>query len=630
MLLIEGLAGLRSVLGRRALATLLVGFTSLPCAGQQGLTPPPEISFEDGAGVNLLSGYPVFKLSDVKIGQGENMLHHTIATYDGFFRGFRDNFELSATISGTTSVMYGLNTSYLVRKVTVGAKSQDFSVETGSLFDFATYTPEKNDGASLIQNADDTFTYVDSSGAVAEIGETRPGSEYPYGGKVTYPNGFELTITQRKFRTESVNTNTGLQLKYFYRRNTLPEEPTSNQRDEFFYPSRIVALNNAFDYCAPTATACSFDYEWPTVNYVWPHHDEMSSDDGTGTAIFKVIDPEGGVTTYKHEFFSAQRYQSLPPFEPRITQVKSKTSNSVATSTFDYANNILCRLDGGNWDCNKLRSNVVAEAKVGGAEWHYRYDAPSATFVGYAASTGPNGVASVVTNVGAASPRLTNVETPAGVSNVRFYQNEHNKVKSATVKGKDLGYVYDARGNLIQTTQTGVSGSNEAGVAIVQSAGYEPECNDDNIKWCNKPLWVKDAKNNQTDYEYYDDTGQIKSVVKPADANGVRPQTFYRYEDRYAWYKSASGYVQADTPMSLLVEKVTCSGGSMVAGECAAQGNQLTTRYVYGPDQGPNNLWLRGVERVAGGEVRRTCYQYDMYGNVVSESTPKAALSSCQ
>jgi hypothetical protein len=64
-------------------------------------------------------------------------------------------------------------------------------------------------------------------------------------------------------------------------------------------------------------------------------------------------------------------------------------------------------------------------------------------------------------------------------------------------------------------------------------------------------------------------------------------------------------------------------------GVCAIPGDETLTTYDYGPDSGPNNLWLRGVVVTAGGVSPRTCYAYDKWGNRISATSPRAGLTSC-
>lgn len=58
----------------------------------------------------------------------------------------------------------------------------------------------------------------------------------------------------------------------------------------------------------------------------------------------------------------------------------------------------------------------------------------------------------------------------------------------------------------------------------------------------------------------------------------------------------------------------------------------MRTVYDYGPDGVPNNLLLRGVvtDAAPGGLSSRTCYAYDALANKISETSPRAGLTSCQ
>jgi hypothetical protein len=63
---------------------------------------------------------------------------------------------------------------------------------------------------------------------------------------------------------------------------------------------------------------------------------------------------------------------------------------------------------------------------------------------------------------------------------------------------------------------------------------------------------------------------------------------------------------------------------------CAGGANdEVVTTYDYGPNGGPNNLLLRGKVVTFAGQSRRTCYGHDLYGNQISETEPRAGLTSC-
>jgi YD repeat-containing protein len=136
---------------------------------------------------------------------------------------------------------------------------------------------------------------------------------------------------------------------------------------------------------------------------------------------------------------------------------------------------------------------------------------------------------------------------------------------------------------------------------------------------------------NETDYVYDPQHGGVLSITSPADANGIRPQSRFAYVQRYAWFLNASGQmVRSTDPVWKLASQSVCrSGAAAAGGGCAIPGDETLTTYDYGPDSGPNNLWLRGEVVTAGGVSRRTCYTYDRRGNRISATSPRAGLTSC-
>lgn len=152
------------------------------------------------------------------------------------------------------------------------------------------------------------------------------------------------------------------------------------------------------------------------------------------------------------------------------------------------------------------------------------------------------------------------------------------------------------------------------------------------MKACNKPLSTTDAKGNVTNYTYDPTHGGLLTQSGPA-VGGVPPRTKYSYMQRSAWIKNAGGgYSQAATPVWVLTEERSCrtSTLNLSTGACSAGSSDLVrTTYDYGPNSGPNNLWLRGVAVIADGQTLRTCYRYDGYGRRISETSPNANLTSC-
>lgn len=191
--------------------------------------------------------------------------------------------------------------------------------------------------------------------------------------------------------------------------------------------------------------------------------------------------------------------------------------------------------------------------------------------------------------------------------------------------GGKLTLSYDARGN--RTLRTYEASDDSSLISI--EAHFPDACG--NMIFCNKPEWTEDARDNRTDYEYDPVHGGVTKVTKPADNNGVRPQVRYYYEQRYAWLKtSAGGYARASAPVWVLTQEEYCRTTVAVGNGCGGgASDEVVTTYDYGPDAGPNNLWLLGKTVTSEGESLTTCYTYNVFGDLLSETTPNANLSAC-
>jgi hypothetical protein len=191
--------------------------------------------------------------------------------------------------------------------------------------------------------------------------------------------------------------------------------------------------------------------------------------------------------------------------------------------------------------------------------------------------------------------------------------------------GMQATYLHDTFDNIYQTTITPNTGSLLP--SIVTKATFD--CS--NMVWCNKPTTTTDGNQNVTTYTYSPVHGQILTKTGPA-VGGVNPQTRYSYTQRYAWIANGSGgYVQTASPIWLLTQESFCKVGAPNSSGvgCALAGDEVITTYDYGPNNGPNNLLLRGKVEDAGGLSLRTCYTYDQLGRKISETAPRAGLTTC-
>lgn len=192
---------------------------------------------------------------------------------------------------------------------------------------------------------------------------------------------------------------------------------------------------------------------------------------------------------------------------------------------------------------------------------------------------------------------------------------------------------------MISRSDTAAAGSAQAGQVITTTAGYPATCT--NMKICNKTIWEKDGNGNQTDFVYHAESGQLSRVTAPAAANGIRPQTRYKYDKFYARYKINSGSVTTSSdPIWLVTEESYCIKGAAkapVTGEItpALEGcslgssDEVKITYEYDDAIGVTNLYMKAKVIKADNVTRRTCYEYDIYGNQIGETKPLGTASVC-
>lgn len=583
---------------------------------------PPEVSVMDETGVNVLSGLPSFHQTDVEIGTGTSKLTHTISSYDtGYFWGFQNNLSAGAGSFDGTVARFGK---------LPGSSPQRFQPNGAG-----GYSPSNRDGATLTQNADGSFNYTAADGT-----QVTPG-------KTIYPNGFEIVAHAggegeiinpntglMASRTMSYTTNTGLQLKYTY---------ASTAYDSYWYfPSGAVAINNAYDYCNPLSYACTYTLSWPKSTYVWPAGNKMfalhSEGAASAEAVFTVTDAKGAKTHYVHnrinvngpndkghEYASQYDINGDPLYVTRLTRVHIGSLTSEPVKKYTYMN-FSQRYPRGSmgsvvWEY-RLRNALSYETSIGDAKWTYDHTQADTQYRSTGKSIGPRGNTVAIMALGGDAPRSLTITVP--FAGAYYHDDEPNRVKEAYENGYKFLYAYDSRGNITERRHVPSDGSAD----LVLTAGYDTDCN--NLKTCNKPNWTKDANGNQTDYEYHAASGQVTKVTSPADANGIRPQTRYSYTQKFAWFKNASGhYARASTGIWLLTKEAYCRTSAATESGCSLAGDEVVTTYDYGPDAGPNNLFLRGVSVSDGSKTLTTCYDYDPFGNQIAETKPRAGVTSC-
>ena len=116
---------------------------------------------------------------------------------------------------------------------------------------------------------------------------------------------------------------------------------------------------------------------------------------------------------------------------------------------------------------------------------------------------------------------------------------------------------------------------------------------------------------------------------RPADSHGVYPETHYVYEKKRAhYYSTTTGAWIEGTDIWMKTAERYCMDSNYTSRAPTATcelNDEVVTSYEYSA----NNLFLKGVTVTSPDGTLRTCYQYDMYGNQIGKTQPKANLTSC-
>lgn len=468
--------------------------------------------------------------------------------------------------------------------------------------------------------------------------------------KIVYPNGFTIYVGS----LVGVTTNTGFTLRYEFD-STDPGLDASKQNRSFpsgsnvpavstafrqAHPKYIRAINAAIEFCdISTSTPCPLTKNWPTATFTWPGG--MPRAMFIDRSTFSVTNAAGVKTDLIYEAQDAgiptnPAIPSNTPWKsvaPRLVEIKSAGATA-STAFYTYRNeNPKTTVTGGNgfpsvitahYDEKVLPGILTSATGMQGSQSYSDGDLREYHGKTYSG-------ADVVVDQYTTSPVgiLERVIDSKGGRVILFALDYRNFVTKETFGwAPDKVYEYDARGNVNKITQgPGFS-----------SASYPATCT--NRKTCNQPDWVEDPKRNRTDFTYHQLSGQVETVTLPANKNGKRAQTRYEYTPLQATYLSASG-TTTGTPIYLKTAEKYCmngnfngagDGNSVFSGACELGANdEVVTRYEYDTTR---NLRLKGktvtaVNTANVQTVKRTCYQYDIYNNVIGETQPNANPASC-
>lgn len=614
---------------------------------------PVDVKIEDENNIDVLTGSAHFAIPDASVGDLTHV--KTVWAYDRSTQPElstnpppeQDNFiggltyEDARDYSNFNPSQWMPKPYYQIRINGIGGNiyinqdhsllSHDGNTLTGT--GVTTWVPSgtTRDHPEVLDVNEGTWTFTSRDGALVDIDtNSRPRvnqySQYiGIATKITYPTGLIVHVNYRSDcigstpRVQSVTRNDGLMLKYTYADSTCAAMLTG-----------VIAINLAYEYCDPLADTCSVDPKWRRSQY--------SYTTVGGKYGYNVNDQTGTLSRFTMDKWG--RVQSYQP--PHGTDETAYTyCLSYFTSTTPGYNQQQPTLSGPNAAdpdesfCGEL---VAAGTNTIPAQWSYiRNRILTATHSG---KTWNYSLPTLLAGSNSPYPRQYTINRPIqlptfvqvdvrpggglmgfinpALANIGYADAESQYVHTAQTRGQPLRtFTYDARGNILSDGIT--------------SASYDATCG--NAVKCNKPNWVKDAAGNESDFTYDPVHGGVLTETRPADPNGIRPQNRYTYVQRYAWFLNSGGTLTRSTdPIWKLASVSYCRTGAPGASGtgCAIAGDEVVTTYDYGPDSGPNNLWLRGQVVTAGGQSLRTCFGYDKFGNKISETPPRAGLAVCQ
>jgi RHS repeat-associated protein len=542
-------------------------------------SPPPVFSSVDSNGVDLVTGAFNVSTVDLTIGQPNAGGLAFGRTFIG--SGWRHNYVGTLTDVNGEAV------------VSLGGSSESFSIGSGG----TTFTSLQGSGSTLTYNSGTAkYTYASSTGMVAIFDgllfEYDGGTDATMGRiiSITSPNGEVTTFHYRTIqfaesgtilralRLQSVTNNFGYQLHFDYAIETTTQ---GSALADWRRITSVTAINNAIDYCDPTADNCTgLSSTWPSVSYARSGLTETVTDAAGRTARFTY-----GFNT--------------------ITAIRRPTSTTSDHTTITYS------------------AGRVATVSNGSATWTYGYSDNAG--VRTTTVTDPLSNARVVTSDLATSRVLTDADALSRTMSYQ-YDSEDRLTRITMPEGNYAEFVYDARGNITQTTQVAKSGSGLAN--IVTSASYPSTCS--NQVTCNLPTSVTDARGNVTDFTYDSTHGGILTATLP-DPDGagsaVRPQTRYAYEQTAARYYVSPTNTDPGPPIWRPTQVSGCATSTWTGSACASgTADETRTTIGYGSTSVPNNRLPLTISTGAG-DGSLTATETRTYDNVSNIATVDGPLS---
>lgn len=598
-----------------ALLAAMLALTLAGAAHAQTAKGPqaPEHYTLDSNNVDVVEGTFNYSATDVSIGPEQGGLAYSRITAGETQRGSFDGL-IEVEVAGEIPLTGIFIWAYTV---SVGGKSEVFQNYSNSS-PTATMSAKSLDGSTLTFDGTSIYTHVDASGTVRlfDMAYAPPPPIYGtpasgYGGRVTRmtrPDGerwdwfyrSETVGTTTAHRIQSVTNTRGYQIKFEYAFNgnptTLPELTSFGQL------ASARGINNAVDYCDPTADTCStFTETWPVATYA---HSTV----GANTRL-DVTNGLSQTTGYV--------YQTAPDGQLLNTIDWAEVGRSSTTISYDAQGRVISYSDGGTaWTYlfettpnGNFQNTTVTDPN--GNQTRYR----SRMLIG--PNPGPNGDLTAIN-------RLNYIIDPVGNRTDFDYDMQGRLTAVQMPEGNRIEYTYDTRGNITRTRQTGKSPTTDPNLDV--TATYPSTCA--NVVTCNKPTAITDARGNTTDLTWDSTHGGLLTETSPAPSSGaVRPQTRMSYSQQTAWYRTASsGSFTAGPSIWLPVSTSACATAAAPTPGCAGTVDEVlsTTGYQSGSASIASNLLPVTSSSGAGNGslTATTTSTWDVFGNLKTVDGP--------
>lgn len=510
------------------------------------IPPPASYNVVDGNGVNLLSGGLTVPAPVISVGDPSAGGLSYARTFQTAVSNWRDNYAAdSITLSTYQTIPGGTTKSSWV--ATLHGEAMYFLLDSG------VYTPAEDQNVTLTESSG-VYTLTMPDGGVAIYAEAGGGGAYSGAlsrlSSYTYPNGVKETYHWVTYTgtvngdpctcrlLKSVTTNVGYQLHFEYSDAARPTAIT-----------KVTAINNAVDYCSPTAVTCTgLTVTWPSLTFA-----KISGEEAVTDAVGRTSKLLFSGTTNR---LLGVRFATYP----------ARSDITVNLGTSPHAGRV-----------NSLSN--------GAGTWTYTYqpDSPP-TLTPITTVQDPLYRETKVQTLTESNSHLYPVTRLIKVTDAlnRLTQYGYDdKFRPAGVlypEGNSVDYLYDTRGNL--TLRRTVSKTPGTPANIQVSATYPTTCS--NIKTCNKPTTYTDERGNVSTFTYDATHGGLLTATSPAPGSGpyaaIQPQSRYAYQSFYAWYKNSGGsIVQAATPIWRLVETSACK----TLATCDTLGDESLTATAY-------------------------------------------------